>query len=248
MQTVVIVPTYNERNNLPVIAGELLALPGLQLMVVDDCSPDGTGEVADEIAARHPGRVSVLHRNGLRGFGRSYVDGMRAALANGADLVVQMDADHSHDPADVPRLVAAAAQAELVVGSRYVPGGRIVNWPFRRLVLSAAANRYVRVLTRLHVQDVTSGFRCWRRETLLRIPFERIVSDGYAFQVEMTWHAARAGSRIREIPITFVERRQGVSKLSSRVILESAILPWRLAVRRISASSALPRTRGRGTV
>ena len=248
MKTVVIVPTYNERNNLPVIAGELLDLPDLRVMIVDDRSPDGTGQIADEIAARHPGRVSVLHRNDVRGFGRSYVDGMRAALSAGADLIVQMDADHSHDPADVPRMISAAADADLVIGSRYVPGGRIVNWPLHRLVLSAGANRYIRALTGLDVHDVTSGFRCWRREILLRIPFERIVSDGYAFQVEMTWHASRSGSRIREVPITFVERRQGVSKLSSRVILESAILPWRLAVRPVTASSALPGTRGRGTV
>ena len=248
MKTVVIVPTYNERTNLPVIAGELLDLPDLRIMIVDDRSPDGTGQIADEIAARHPGRVSVLHRHDVRGFGRSYVDGMRAALSADADLIVQMDADHSHDPADVPRMISAAAHADLVIGSRYVPGGRIVNWPLHRLMLSAGANRYIRALTGLDVHDVTSGFRCWRRETLLRIPFERIVSDGYAFQVEMTWHASRSGSRIREVPITFVERRQGVSKLSSRVILESAILPWRLAVRRVTASSALPGTRGRGTV
>jgi dolichol-phosphate mannosyltransferase len=248
MRTVVIVPTYNERNNLPLIAGEVLGLPDVRLMVVDDRSPDGTGQVADEIAARHPERMSVLHREGVRGFGRSYVDGMRAALSTDADLIVQMDADHSHDPADVPRMIAAAAHADLVIGSRYVPGGRIVNWPLRRLMLSAGANRYIRALTGLDVRDVTSGFRCWRRETLLRIPLTGIASDGYAFQVEMTWHAARTGSRIHEIPITFVERRQGESKLSGRVIVESAVLPWRLAVRRVMASSALPGTRGRGTV
>jgi dolichol-phosphate mannosyltransferase len=248
MQTVVIVPTYNERNNLPLLASKLLEVPDLRLMVVDDRSPDDTGKVADEIAARHPGRVSVLHRDGVRGFGRSYVDGMRAALSTDADLIVQMDADHSHDPADVPRLISAAARADVVIGSRYVPGGRIVNWPLHRLILSAGANRYIRVLTGLDVRDVTSGFRCWRRETLLRIPFANIASDGYAFQVEMTWHASRAGSRISEVPITFVERRQGVSKLSGRVLLESAILPWRLAARRVLASSALPGTGGRGTV
>lgn len=232
MRSLVIVPTYNERNNLPLIAGELLALPDLRLMVVDDQSPDDTGKVADEIAARHPGRVTVLHRDGVRGLGRSYVEGMRAALSTDADFIVQMDADHSHDPADVPRMISAAVDADLVIGSRYVPDGRIVNWPLHRLILSAAANRYVRALAGLEVRDVTSGFRCWRRETLLRIPLERIASEGYAFQVEMTWYAARAGSRIREVPITFVERREGVSKLSGRVILESAVLPWRLAAHR----------------
>jgi dolichol-phosphate mannosyltransferase len=247
MQTVVIVPTYNERDTLPVVGRELLDFPDLRLMIVDDRSPDGTGTVADAIAARHPGRVSVLHRDGVRGLGRSYVDGMRAALSTDADLIVQMDADHSHDPADVPRMISAAAHADLVIGSRYVAEGRIVNWPLHRLILSAGANRYIRVLTGLDVHDITSGFRCWRREALLRIPLERIASDGYAFQVEMTWHATRAGSRIREVPITFVERRQGVSKLSGRVILESAVLPWRLAARRV-VPSALPGTRGRGTV
>jgi dolichol-phosphate mannosyltransferase len=245
---VVIVPTYNERTNLPLVASELLALPDVHLMVVDDRSPDDTGKVADEIAARHPGRVSVLHRDGVRGFGRSYVDGMRAALSTDADLIAQMDADRSHDPADLPRLIVAAADADLVIGSRYVPEGRIVNWPLHRLLLSTAGNRYVRALTGLEVRDVTSGFRCWRRETLLRIPLAAVASDGYAFQVEMTWYASRGGSRIREVPITFVERREGMSKLSGRVILESAILPWRLAAQRVVASSALPGTGGRGTV
>jgi dolichol-phosphate mannosyltransferase len=248
MRTLVIVPTYNERSNLPLVAEKLLELADVRLMVVDDRSPDGTGDVADAMAARHAERVSVLHRDGVRGLGRSYVDGMRAALATDADLIVQMDADYSHDPADVPRLVAAAGDADVVIGSRYVPGGRILNWPMHRLLLSAGANLYVRAITGLGVRDATSGFRCWRREALLRIPLARIGSDGYAFQVEMTWHAARSGSRIREVPITFVERRHGVSKLSGRVLLESAVLPWRLAARRMTASSALPGASGRGTV
>jgi dolichol-phosphate mannosyltransferase len=225
LASIVIVPTYNERPNVAAMIAALLRHDDVSVLVVDDQSPDGTGE----------GRVRVLHRTGARGLGRSYVDGMRAALDAGADHILQMDADFSHDPADVPRLVEAAARADLVIGSRYVPGGSLHNWPLRRVLLSEFANLYVRAITRLPVRDCTSGFRCWRRELLGGIPLERIVSDGYAFQVELTWEAQRAGGRIAEIPISFVERREGASKMSGRVILESAMLPWRLAAR--------PRTR-----
>jgi dolichol-phosphate mannosyltransferase len=229
VRALVIVPTYNERDNLPVLARELLALPGVHLMVVDDQSPDGTGEVANALAAAHPERVAVLHRTGPRGLGRSYIDGMRHVLAHtNAPLVCQMDADMSHLPSDLPRLLDGTAGADLVIGSRYVDGGRIVNWPRRRVYLSTFANHYVRGLTRLSVRDVTSGFRCWRRELLLRIPLASLQSDGYAFQVEMTWHARAAGARIVEVPVTFVERRLGQSKLSGRVIVESVLLPLRL--------------------
>ena len=232
MQPLVIVPTYNERDNLPRLAGDLLAIPDLRLLVVDDGSPDGTGAAAEALAAEHPRRIRVLHRTGARGLGRSYVDGMRMALASDADPICQMDADFSHAPADLPRLLAAARDADLVIGSRYATGGRIANWPVHRLLLSRFANHYVRLLTGLKVRDATSGFRCWRREALLRIPLGSVASDGYAFQVEMTWHARRTGSRIVEVPITFVERREGASKLSGRVLMESAVLPWRLMVAR----------------
>jgi dolichol-phosphate mannosyltransferase len=235
MRPLVIVPTYDERENLPPLAQALLAIPGLDLMVVDDGSRDGTADAADALAAAHPGRVRVLHRTGVRGLGRSYVEAMLAALRTDADVICQMDADLSHLPADLPRLLAAVEGADLVIGSRYVRGGRVVNWPARRLALSRFANQYVRAITRLGVRDATSGFRCWRRETLERIPLARLASDGYAFQVEMTWHARRRGSRIVEVPITFVERRQGASKLSGGVIAESAVLPWRLAFRRVSS-------------
>jgi dolichol-phosphate mannosyltransferase len=231
MRPIVVVPTYNERPNVARLVDALLAQPRLSVLVVDDGSPDGTGDEAERAAANNPGRVAVLHRRGARGLGRSYVDGMRAALADGATHVVQMDADFSHDPADVPRLLDAAADADLVIGSRYVPGGSLHNWPFHRKALSEFANVYVRAITRLPVRDCTSGFRCWRGDLLARIALERIVSEGYAFQVELTWEARRAGGRIREIPIAFVERREGASKMSSGVIVESALLPWRLAVR-----------------
>jgi dolichol-phosphate mannosyltransferase len=232
MQPIVIVPTYNERENLAPLVGELLRIADVRVLVVDDASPDGTGAEADRLAASPDGRVMVVHRLGERGLGRSIVDGMRAALGAGATHVCQMDADFSHDPADIARLLAAAADADLVIGSRYVPGGQLRNWPRHRQALSVFANIYVRALTGIPVRDCTSGFRCWRRELLLRLPLDRIVSDGYAFQVEMTWCARAAGARIRELPITFVERRQGASKMSAAVIAESILLPWRLRRRR----------------
>jgi dolichol-phosphate mannosyltransferase len=231
MRPTVVIPTYNERPNLAPLIEALLRHAGLRVLVVDDGSPDGTGDEADRLAAASHGRMSVLHRRGKRGLGRSYIDGFRAALDGGATHVLQMDADLSHDPADVPRLLDASAAADLVLGSRYVPGGRLRNWPAHRLVLSAFANYYVRVITRMPVRDCTSGFRCWRRELLTRIPLDRIVSDGYAFQVELAWEALRAGGRLAEIPIVFVERREGASKMSGRVIVESALLPWRLIAR-----------------
>jgi dolichol-phosphate mannosyltransferase len=231
MHPIVIIPTYNERDNLPVVVGRLLAIPLLRVLVVDDGSPDGTGAIADGLAAADP-RVTVLHRTGPRGLGRSYVDGMRQVVATtAATHVCQMDADLSHDPADVPRLLEASAAADLVIGSRYVPGGQLQNWAAHRVALSALANRYVRAITRLPVHDVTSGFRCWRRQLLERVPLAAVRSDGYAFQVEMAWEARRAGGRILEVPITFVERTQGTSKMSGRVIAESVLMPWRLVAR-----------------
>ena len=227
----VVVPTYNERDNLPPLVERLLRSRDVSVLVVDDASPDGTGVLADDLAARHPSRVQVLHREGRRGLGLSYIDGLRHALATGVPYIGQMDADFSHNPDDVPRLLAAAAGADLAIGSRYVRGGRIENWPVHRLVLSGFANRYIRSITGLGVRDCTSGFRCWRREALAQVPLDRIRSDNYAFLVELLWEAVSRGARVTEVPITFVERRQGVSKLSMNSIVESARLPWRLASR-----------------
>jgi dolichol-phosphate mannosyltransferase len=234
MRSVVIVPTYNERTNLPVVVQALLRAPDLHVLVVDDGSPDGTGAVADALAAESQGRVSVLHRTGPRGLGLSYVDGMRHALRMNAAVICQMDADLSHDPADVPRLVAQLDAADVAIGSRYVPGGQVKNWPKRRVLLSAFANRYVRAITGLSIRDCTSGFRCWRCEALERLALDRLRSNGYAFQVETVWEAAARGCRIVEMPITFTERQQGTSKLSAGVVLESVLFPWRLAARRSS--------------
>ena len=227
----VVVPTFNERENLPVLARGVLAHEGFRLLVVDDGSPDGTGSLADALAEAHPGRVEVMHRTGPRGLGRSYVDGLHRAVQSDAELIFQMDADLSHDPAYLPALAAAAADHDLVIGSRYLMGVSVVNWPLHRIFLSAFANRYVRAVTGVSPADCTSGFRCWRREALARLPIDAMVSNGYAFLVEMLFEASRRGCRIAEVPIIFIERRQGQSKVSGRVLAESLIVPWRLRFR-----------------
>jgi dolichol-phosphate mannosyltransferase len=233
MDVLVVTPTYNERENLPLLAAGVLRHDGFRLLVVDDGSPDGTGAIADRLAQDHPGRVHVLHRTGPRGLGRSYVDGLLHAISEGrADFICQMDCDLSHDPAALPSLVNTAADHDLVIGSRYMNGGvSVVNWPLHRILLSAFGNRYIRLVTNLSASDCTSGYRCWRREALARLPIATMVSDGYAFLVEMLFEAQRRGLRIGEAPIIFVERRLGTSKLSSNVLLESLIMPWRLVFR-----------------
>jgi dolichol-phosphate mannosyltransferase len=231
----VVTPTYNERDNLPVLARAVLSRDGYRMLVVDDGSPDGTGAVADALAAEFPGRLEVMHRTGPRGLGRSYVDGLRHALAStDADIICQMDADLSHNPDYLPDLVNAIGQFDVVIGSRYLNGVSVVNWPLHRIFLSAFANKYIRAVTRLTPRDCTSGYRCWRRSALAKLPLERMVSDGYAFLVEMLYEASRRGCRIGETPIIFVERRQGQSKVSSAVLAESLIVPWRLIFSRSS--------------
>jgi dolichol-phosphate mannosyltransferase len=232
VNAVVVVPTYNERDNLPQLLTGLLQYPALKVLIVDDKSPDGTGQLAEHIAREHPGRIDVLHRTGHRGFGRSLLEGLTRATQGTADFVFQMDADLSHDPKYLAEMMAAASDADLVIGSRYLHGVSVVNWPLRRIILSAFANQYVRAVTRLSVRDCTSGFRCWRREALARLPMGRLESEGYSLLVEMLYLAERSGCRIVESPIIFVERRQGVSKMSSRVMVESALTPWRLLLRR----------------
>jgi dolichol-phosphate mannosyltransferase len=224
----VIVPTYNERANLSVLIPGVMRHPDVHMLVVDDQSPDGTGQIAETLGRDYPGRVEVLHRQGPRGFGRSYIEAMKRAVTRPFDVLCQMDADLSHDPGQLPELIAATAHADVVIGSRYVAGGSVVNWPLHRRMLSRIANIYIRGVTRLHVRDCTSGYRCWRREALAALPLDQFFSDGYSFLVEMLFVAARRGGRIAEVPITFVERRQGESKVSPAVLIESALTPWRL--------------------
>lgn len=239
----VIIPTYNERVNLPVLVRGLMRHDGVRVLVVDDNSPDGTGQVGEELALEFPGRVGVLHRTANRGFGRSYIDGMRQALQEPVDVICQMDADLSHDPAQLPDLLTATDHADMVIGSRYVPGGRIVNWPLKRHVLSRFANTYIRTVTRVNARDCTSGYRCWKRSALAALPLDRFFSDGYSFLVEMLFVAHRRGCRIAEVPITFVERREGESKVSRAVLVESAITPWRL-ISSPESSRKAPRSAG----
>jgi dolichol-phosphate mannosyltransferase len=232
MNVLIVTPTYNERDNLPVLAAGLLKHDGVRILVVDDGSPDGTGDVAEQIAKDHPGRVEVMHRTGPRGLGRSYVDGLQHAIKDErAEFICQMDADLSHNPEYLPDLVRAAAVNDLVIGSRYLHGVSVVNWPLHRIFLSTFGNRYIRLVTSLSASDCTSGYRCWRREALAKMPIANMVSDGYAFLVEMLYEAQRRGLRIGEVPIIFIERRLGQSKLSSNVLIESLIMPWRLVFR-----------------
>jgi dolichol-phosphate mannosyltransferase len=232
VKTLVLIPTYNERDNLPVLVKDLMTIPGVSVMVLDDQSPDGTGKVADALGVEYPGRVMVLHRTGPRGLGVSYLEGFQRAIAGDWDFVCQMDADLSHDPKYLPEMRAMAVNGvDLVIGSRYLNGISVVNWPLRRIILSQFANFYIRTVTGLGLRDITTGYRVWRRESLARLPLDRIVSDGYAFLLDVTFMAANAGLRIAESPIIFVERRQGASKLSTGVLIESLFTPWKLILR-----------------
>lgn len=237
-RALVIVPTYNEAENLPTLAERLLGLDlTLDVLVVDDGSPDGTGAIGDDIAAREP-RFRVLHRTGPRGYAAASRDGLRRALAGGYDLVCTMDADLSHDPADLPRLIAAAEEADLAIGSRYVEGGElVVDWgPVRRAV-SLSGSRYARLMTGAKVSDCTSGFRCYRASALAAVPFESMRSDGYSFLIEVLAGLSRAGSRITEVPIRYVDRRAGSSKISRRIIIEALGITTGLGIRRLFGRS-----------
>jgi len=223
-------PTYNEAENLAGIAAAVLAaLPNVTLLVVDDASPDGTGELADELAAVES-RIRVRHRSSKQGLGPAYLDGFQVALDGGADVLVQMDADWSHDPATLPDLVGPIAddQADLVIGSRYVPGGGVVDWALARRLISRAGSLFARTVLRLTPHDLTGGFKAWRAGSLQAIPFDGIHAGGYVFQIEMTFRASRLGARIKEIPITFRDRRLGESKMSRRIIGEALIVVLQL--------------------
>jgi dolichol-phosphate mannosyltransferase len=229
---VVCLPTYNERENLEAMVsalGEVLPEDS-RILVIDDNSPDGTGEIADRLAAEQ-GDVTVLHRPRKEGLGPAYLAGFRRALALGADLILEMDCDFSHDPADVPRLVAAADGADLVLGSRYVPGGGTKNWGVLRRVVSRGGSLYGQVLLGLRVRDLTGGFKCYRRAVLETIDLDAIKSKGYAFQIETTYRAIRAGFRVAEVPIVFVDRQVGGSKMSNSIVLEAI---WKVPALRLS--------------
>jgi dolichol-phosphate mannosyltransferase len=222
----VVLPTYEEAENLPGIAAAILeALPGGTLLVVDDASPDGTGQLADRLAADDP-RIRVRHRPGKAGLGRAYLDGFGVALAGGAGIVLQMDADWSHDPAVLPRLIAPieAGTADLVIGSRYTSGGGVQDWGLARRVISRGGSLFAKLVLRLPANDLTGGFKAWRATTLSALPFAGVRAGGYVFQIEMTYRATRLGARIREVPITFRDRRVGRSKMSRRIIVEALLV------------------------
>lgn len=239
MRAIALIPTYNERENLaPLVAGLRHHAPGLHVLFIDDHSPDGTGAVADELSRRYPGEISVLHRPRKEGLGKAYVAAFRQVIDRDYEFILQMDADLSHDPAALPEFFAQAASHDLVVGSRYLKGISVVNWNLWRLFLSRAATRYIQLVTGLPYHDATSGFNLWRRQALAKIDFESAFSSGYIFLAEMKYKAFRHGLRVTEIPIVFVERRAGESKLNARILAEAI---W--GVIRLRLDSANGRTR-----
>jgi len=230
MRATVCLPTYNERENVERMVRALHAL-GVHVLVIDDGSPDGTGDIADALARELEG-VSVLHRPHKEGLGPAYLAGFHRALADGAELILEMDCDFSHDPADVPRLLAAAEEADLVLGSRYVEGGGTENWGAVRRFISRGGSLYAQVLLGLPVRDMTAGFRCYRRAVLEALPLDEIHSKGYAFQIEMTYRTLRKGFSVHEIPITFVDRLEGGSKMSRAIVVEGV---WKVPALRFDA-------------
>ena len=239
-RVVVVIPTYNEADNLGWIVGRLRsAVPGVDVLVVDDGSPDGTGDLADALAAEDP-QVSVLHRTQKAGLGAAYLHGFAVALERGYDVVGEMDADGSHQPEQLPRLLDALADADLVIGSRWVPGGSVVNWPLSRKALSVGGNIYARMALGIPVRDVTAGYRLFRRSTLEAIDLGSVASSGYCFQADLAWRTSQAGLRIVEVPIEFVERVIGESKMSGHIIQEAM-----LNVTKWSVTHRVDRLRGR---
>ncbi|HEX2470436.1 MAG TPA: polyprenol monophosphomannose synthase [Candidatus Limnocylindrales bacterium] len=235
--TWVVLPTYDEADNIrPVSAAILSALPDATLLVVDDGSPDGTGRIADELAASDR-RIRVRHRAAKQGLGRAYLDGFAIALESGAAIVVQMDADFSHDPAVLPALIAPIVEdtADLVIGSRYTRGGGVVDWGLGRRLISRGGSLFARTVLGLGPRDLTGGFKAWRGATLVSVPFDGVHAGGYVFQIEMTFRASRAGARIREIPITFRDRRVGQSKMSRRIVVEALVVVVQLRLEEIGS-------------
>lgn len=232
-RTLVVVPTYNERENLPKLVDRLFALPEpVEILVVDDGSPDGTGQWVSETAQGN-NRLHLLSRTAKNGLGRAYVAGFQWALDHGYDLVVQMDADFSHSPEDVPKLISGIREtdADLAIGSRYVGGIRVINWPLKRLVLSVGASYYVKWITGMPLWDPTGGFKCWRKRTLEAIDLPSVQSNGYGFQIEMNHRTWIRGFRVTEVPIIFADRIEGVSKMSKKIVIEALMMVWGLLIR-----------------
>lgn len=231
MLITIVIPTYNEAENLPRLVSALFALPlpDLRILVVDDNSPDGTGQLAEQLGLRHPGKISVIHRPGKMGLGTAYISGFQRALAEGAEAVLQMDADFSHPVEKIPALAQTLSGYDFVIGSRYVSGGSLdENWPIWRKALSAFANIYARTILGIGIKDVTGGFKLWSARTLRAMPLERVISNGYIFQVELNYLATRMGFKAAEIPIHFADRRWGKSKMNFRIQLEAAMRTWTL--------------------
>ncbi len=229
--TLVVIPTYNEKENVgDLIQALFRASQEIDVLFVDDNSPDGTGQLLDELAAREP-RIHVLHRSGKQGLGRAYIAGFTWALQRHYEFIFEMDADFSHDPADVPRILEGAKGADLALGSRYIGGIRVINWPLSRLFLSKGAAVYVRIITGMPFTDPTGGFKCYRRAVLEAIDLDQIRSNGYSFQIEMTHQTWMHGFHIAEVPIVFVERRSGLSKMSSHIVREALWMVWKLLFR-----------------
>jgi len=242
-RVVIVMPTYNERQNLESIAGRVrAALPAADLLIVDDNSPDGTGDIADKLAEADP-QVQVMHRTKKAGLGKAYIDAFGWALGRDYDVIVEMDADGSHQPEHLPSLVGAVDRADLAIGSRWVRGGKVVNWPKSREALSRGANSYARLMLGLGVRDATAGFRAYRASTLEKISLSRVESAGYCFQIDLTIRVAQAGLKIVEVPITFVEREHGASKMSSSIMLEAflRVAQWG-AARRLRQLSSYAKT------
>jgi len=228
LKAFVVIPTYNEKDNVRTLTSAVLSQhPDLQILFVDDNSPDGTGTIIDDLVAEHD-RVHVLHRAGKLGLGSAYREGFKTALAMGADYLLEMDADFSHDPATLPLFLSAIKESDLVIGSRYLNGVSVVNWPIRRLILSYFASVYTRWVTGLQLRDCTSGFKCFRRSALEAIDLTRVTSDGYSFQIEMNYRCMEKGFRITEIPIIFIDRHAGSSKMSGSIVREAVLMVWKL--------------------
>ena len=228
MKSIIIIPTYNEKENIERLIEEIRKLNrDFDVLIIDDNSPDSTGRIADDLAKRHS-EVSVIHRPGKLGLGTAYITGFKYALENNYDLVFTMDADFSHQPKYLINLLEKARECDLVIGSRYINDGRIKNWPLHRLILSRGANIYVRMVTRLPIFDSTGGFNCYRREILEKIDLDTIISDGYAFQIEIKYRLWKKRFSIKEVPITFIDRTRGTSKISKGIILQAFFLVWKL--------------------